>query len=56
MKNVRSFLSIVFVVAGLVAFGALAYWLWVGEQESKLPYSTGYDPLNPPKPRPPLKQ
>ncbi len=46
MKKSRFILSIVFVMAGLLAGTALFYWLWRGEQEAKLPYSTGYDPTD----------
>jgi hypothetical protein len=44
--NRRFILSIVFVIAGLLAGTTLFYWLWQGEQEAKLPYSTGYDPTD----------
>ena len=31
MKNERDILSILFVLAGLVAFVLVAYWLWAGK-------------------------
>jgi hypothetical protein len=30
MKKAKDFFSAVFVVAGLLALTALAYWLWLG--------------------------
>lgn len=46
MMRGKYFLSILFVVVGLLAFASLACWFWTGEQEAKLPYSTGYDPTD----------
>ena len=42
MKNERYILSILFVVAGLVAFALLAYWLWEGRQEAMRPTGTDW--------------
>jgi len=42
VKHERYILSILFVVAGLVAFALLAYWLWEGQQEAMGPTSTDW--------------